>query len=477
MNRKDIAQFFSRLTQPSKSFSPRARVRLVAFLLVLLGLLAGFFDAPQYWDKIAGAFDSRFGFSGIHLPSFHLPFRLGLDLAGGAHLMYKADVKGLPSNQVSDAMAGLRDVIERRVNLFGVSEPVVQVDRHGNEWRLIVEIAGVTDIRKAIQLIGRTPYLEFREVRSEDENRAILEAQKNSQRLEEDPYTIPTQLTGRYLKSATLQFSQQTPEPQVSIEFNDEGAKLFEQLTEKNVGKILAIYLDGAPISTPVVRERIIGGRAQITGKFTLEGARDLARRLNSGALPVPISLISQTTVGATLGEISLKKSLIAGVLGLLAVSLFMMLWYRLPGVLAVSALLIYTALLLLFFKLIPVTLTAAGIAGFILSIGMAVDANILIFERMKEELRRGQEMEGAIQEGFRRAWTSIRDSNISSLITSAILFWFGQSSVRGFALTLGLGILVSMFSAISVTRTFLRAVYSPWLGRHRWLFGVGFAK
>ena len=476
MKRSDISQFFFRIPKPKFSYSPRAKARLAALLLILLGVIAGVIDAPQYWGILADRINQRIGFSGVRIPTFQYPFRLGLDLAGGAHLIYKADLSNIPSTEAAEAMAGLRDVIERRVNLFGVSEPVVQVDRRASEWRLLVEIAGVTDVAQAIEIIGQTPFLEFREFRPEAETKDLLDRIQKGEQVLEDPYTIPTPLTGRFLKRANVNFNQTTFGPEISVEFDDEGAKLFESITEKNVGKALAIYLDGAPISAPVVQEKISGGSAQITGKFSVEEARDLTRRLNSGALPVPISLISQTTIGSSLGEVSLQKSLRAGMYGLLAVSLFMIFWYRLPGVVAVAALLLYTALVLMLFKLIPVTLTAAGIAGFILSVGMAVDANILIFERLKEELRSGKDTEPAIHEGFRRAWTSIRDSNVSSLITSAILFWFGTSIVKGFALTLGLGVLLSMFSAITATRLFLRAVCGNSVRRNKWLLGSGLA-
>ena len=230
-------------------------------------------------------------------------------------------------------------------------------------------------------------------------------------------------------------------------------------MTKENVGKSIAIFLDGAPISVPNVREEITGGKAQITGQFTPQEAKLLVQRLNSGALPVPVSLISQQSVGPTLGEKFLAKGVMAGIYGMILVSLFLILWYRLPGLAAVLALGLYTIIILALFKLIPVTLTAAGIAGFILSVGMAVDANILIFERMKEELKKGKNLQSAVSEGFSRAWLSIRDSNISSLITAGILFWMGTSMIKGFALTLGVGILISMFSAITVSRTFLLAI------------------
>lgn len=256
------------------------------------------------------------------------------------------------------------------------------------------------------------------------------------------------------------------------MQFNDEGAKLFEDITRRNVGKKVAIYLDGEPISIPTVQDVISGGKAQITGSFTEQEVKTLAQRLNAGALPVPIKLISQETIGASLGEKSLNTSLIAGLIGLAAVILFMIFWYRLPGLVATIALLIYTAVVLAIFKLFSVTLTLAGIAGFILSIGMAVDANILIFARMREELNWGKSLGGAIDEGFKRAWTSIRDSNISSLITCLILFWLGTSIIKGFALTLAIGILVSMFSAITVTRIFLKAMMTERLHNYVWLFG-----
>jgi len=361
-------------------------------------------------------------------------------------------------SEVSSAMDGLRDVIERRVNFFGVAEPVVQIQQSGSEDRLIVELPGIKNISEAITLIGETPYLEFKTQRPQEEIDAILAAQKNGEQLNEDPYFIPSPLTGRFLQKATLDFNQTTLEPEISLQFTGEGADLFAQITKDNVGKPLAIYLDGAPISAPNVKEEITGGRAQITGRFTVEEAKTLVSRLNSGALPIPIELISQQTVGASLGEEVLAKSIKAGIIGILAVALFLLFWYRLIGLAAVLALAIYAAVVLMLFKIIPVTLTAAGIAGFILSVGVAVDANILIFERIKEELRNGKTFQAAVPEGFSRAWTSIRDSNISTLITATILYWFGTSVVKGFALTLGVGVLISLFSSFTVTRTFLAA-------------------
>ncbi|MBU1179136.1 protein translocase subunit SecD [Patescibacteria group bacterium] len=423
------------------------KTRFLAIFLLLLGFFAAYFDAATFLP------DSLKGFSP------EVPFRLGLDLQGGIHLVYRADTSVVGKDEINTSMSGLRDVIERRVNLFGVTEPIVQIQQQGGENRLIVELPGIKDISGAVALIGETPYLEFKTQRLQEESDAILADQKNGQRLYEDPYFIATQLTGRFLKKASLNFNQTTFEPEISLEFTSEGGDLFAKITKENVGKPLAIYLDGAPISVPNVREEITGGHAQITGHFTSEESKTLVQRLNSGALPIPIELISQQSVGASLGEEVLHKSVYAGVIGFLAVALFLLFWYRFIGVAAVLALAIYASVVLMFFKIIPVTLSAAGIAGFILSVGVAVDANILIFDRIKEELRGGKNLGSAIPEGFARAWTSIRDSNISTLITAIILFWFGTSIVKGFALTLGTGILISLFSSYTVTRTFLAAV------------------
>ncbi len=441
----------------------------LAVLILFLALAAGFFVYPKQFNSSLDRFNSwkneTFLKTLPNLPQMpEKPFRLGLDLQGGTHLIYEANLSNIKEENYAEAMQGVRDVIERRVNLFGVTEPLVQVDRTGDHHRLIVELAGVKDVSQAITMIGETPALDFREEKPAEETQAIIEAQKNGERIFEDPYFSPSELTGRYLKDAQVIFDPNTYEPMVSLEFDEQGSRLFEELTRKNVGKRLAIYLDGLPISAPVVNEAISGGRAQISGNFSIEEAKELTRRMNAGALPVPIELINQQSIGASLGEESLQKSLRAGFYGFIAVAVFMVIWYRLFGLVAVLALIIYTAIALSIFKLIPVTMTLAGIAGFILSIGMAVDANILIFERIKEELRWGKNFEGALREGFARAWPSIRDSNVSSLITCAILFWLGTSIIQGFALTLALGILVSMFSAISVTRTILRLLTGSFL-------------
>lgn len=441
----------------------------------------GVFDAPHYWNNLLDKAASRAGapfFSYLKIRgSVLFPFRLGLDIQGGAHLVYQADLSNISSSDYASSMEAVRDVIERRVNIFGVAEPLVQVEKSGKDWRLIVELAGVKDINTAIRLIGDTPYLEFKEERPKEEREKILAEYEKTKEVKEDPYFISTALTGRHLKKAQLLFDQTTFQPQISLELNDEGRDIFAQLTKKNINKQLAIFLDGAPISAPVVREEITEGKAQITGNFTPQEAKELVGRLNAGALPVPIKLIAQQTVQASLGQESLFKSMNAGVMGFLAVAVFMVLWYRLPGLISVLALLLYTVMVLAVFKLIPVTLTAAGIAGFILSLGMAVDANVLIFERLKEELRSGKNLIESVHEGFGRAWTSIRDSNMSSLITSSILYGMGTSVVQGFALTLGIGILFSMLSAIAVTRIILFAALSPKIEKLKFIFLSGISR
>ena len=410
------------------------------------------------------------------------PFRLGLDLSGGSHLIYKADISAVQSNEVTESMDALRDVIERRVNLFGVSEPVVQVQHgsfvSGGEEQLIVDLPGVTDIKKAIEMIGQTPLLEFKTQAPEGTPQSATIDKDGKLKLDVGSQFVETELTGRYLQKATLEFDQNTREPRVSLQFNDEGTVLFAKITKENVGKMVAIYLDGAPVSTPVVREEIPNGQAVISGNFTPNEAKLLVGRLNSGALPVPIALLSTQTIGATLGESAINAGIKAAIIGFFLVALFLILLYRLPGLIAVLSLCIFIVIILTLFKLLPVTLTAAGIAGFIISIGVAVDANVLIFERVKEELRSHRTIADAVKLGFSRAWFSIRDSNISNIITALILFWFGTSLIKGFALTLGMGVIVSMFSAITITRIFLSAIIFIGEGKiARFLFSSGLGK
>lgn len=371
----------------------------------------------------------------------NLPWNLGLDLVGGSHLVYQVDLSNIPSGDRDSVLNGLRDVIERRVNLFGVSEPQVYIGKaSGGQSELIVELAGAKEVSQAIQQIGTTPLLDFREVEGTGTSTQFIQ----------------TNLTGRYISGAQLTFDPNTNAPQVSITFNDEGGKIFEELTAANIGKPVAIFLDGEPIEIPVVQEKISGGKAQITGNFTVDTARLLVERFNAGALPAPISLINQQTVSPVLGIDFLNKMMIAGLIGTLLIALFMLIYYRGLGLFAAAALLIYISLTLGVFKLIGVTLTLAGLAGFIITIGMAVDANILVFERIKEETKKGLSKTAAVHEGFRHAWPSIRDSNTSTIITALILYFFTTSFVQGFALTLLIGVMVSLFSAVTTTRLLL---------------------
>lgn len=548
--------------------SIRRKIWVKFFLVIMLFALAALVSYPKPVSKPAwlGNFLSK------------MKINLGLDLQGGIHLIYKVDVSRIESGKVPDALDGLHDVIERRVNAFGVAEPLIETSKSGNEQRLIVELAGVKDIEAAKSMIKETPFLEFKKVEeqappaelpqlseedkkyNEDQKKKaedlltqikggadfselakansedpgskeqggdlgfvkkgtfvpefdkvlfdsslepgqvwpelvesqfgyhiiklleargegagkeihsqhILLAIKTPPPVQQEPKFIETGLTGKNLKNSDVQFMSQTGKPEVGIEFDSEGAKNFAQLTKENIGKQIAIFLDGRVISAPTVQAEITDGKAVITGNFTLEEAKKLSQRLNEGALPVPITLIGQQSVEASLGKISLEKSLKAGLIGIVLVMIFMVFYYRFLGIIASVALVIYTSIMVALFKMSAgtpwsITLTLAGIAGFILSVGMAVDANILIFERTKEEIRKGRSLKGSIDEGFHRAWPSIRDSNISTMITSLILIWFGTGFVKGFAVTLLLGVLVSMFTAIVLVRTILTAVIGNW--------------
>lgn len=557
-----------------------SKIRLQAILILIIAVFGALFTWPKGPDWLRD----------------EVKLHLGLDLAGGAHLVYQADVENIPEDSRDSAVEGTRDVIERRINSLGVGEPVVQTNKSEENYRIIVELPGITDIKQAIAKIGDTAVLEFKEQaepapltqEEQQEREKYNKAQKEkaetvlsevidkddaaftekAKNLSEDPGSaqnggdldfakggmfVPefeevlfdklkdgqtynqivesafgyhiirrvesrckntktdkiaecapnqpeiitevrgrhilflkqsldsktpleqwknTQLSGEHLKKAAVVFDQKTGFPIVSLQFNDEGAKLFEDITGRNIGKQVAIFLDGAIISAPRVNEKISGGNAVITGNFTVADARDLTKRLNAGALPVNINLISQQRIGASLGSESLQKSFIAGIIGMIIVALFMIAYYRLPGLIASIALLIYSLVIIALFKLIPVVMTLSGVAGFILTIGMAVDANVLIFERLKEELRSGKTLQAAIDEGFSRAWSSIRDSNLSTLISAFILIWLGESMIKGFGVTLAIGIIISMFTAITVTRVLLKLVAR--LGRKGgWIWGV----
>ncbi len=725
-------------------FNPSARGKLwrTFVLIIILVIIGGMVDAGSYYNRGADWLENKTGET-VKLPNIEeLPFRLGLDLQGGAHLIYEADVSAVESKDRNDAVEGVRDVIERRVNVFGVAEPVVQVNRTAaGDYRIIAELAGIKDVNEAIKMIGETPLLEFKEEASQlrelteaeeeamkkfnatadkkseevlgkilnrgdfsalakeysddsgtkdnggdlgwltaKDNPKIVDIAKGleigqitndlvkieqgyeivkleDKRSKTDPFldapekeveashllicyegvdncesglskeeaytkaqrlkgeatpnnfvelvkqnsTEPgakesygdlgwfsrgamvkpfeetvfaqsvntisdvvetdfgyhliykqdergineykishifiatmsktdivgsqqewqnTELTGRNLARATVQFNPNDNSPEVSLEFDDEGAKMFEEVTARNVEKPVAIFLDGYPISVPTVNEKISGGKAVISGTFNIKEAKLLVQRLNAGALPVPINLISQKTVGASLGQDSIDNSLKAGIIGLILVALFMIFYYRLPGIIAVLSLLAYGLLVLAVFKAIPVwlalilvifliglltltfselkilnsfltiliiiigillftfaynpvTLTLAGLAGFILSIGMAVDANVLIFERIKEELKLDKPLHMALDEGFKRAWPSIRDGNISTIFICFILMFFGAGSVQGFGTTLFIGITISMFSAIVITRNLLMLVVGEHLKGKNWLLGI----
>lgn len=510
-----------------------------------------------------------------------LKMNYGLDLQGGIHLEYLADVKDITNDKQAEALEAAVAVIERRVNAFGVGEPLVQLSKSGNENRIIVELPGVKDIEEAKKLIKETPFLEFRELAGEEAQKEIddynaqsldtagkiLENVRNGSDFAEaaktwsqdpgskdaggeydfqkkgfyveafdkvtfDPsfakgsvwpelvettfgwhilkkldergegddrevkiahilfpkYNLSdfpqkqfkaTGLSGKNLKDAFVDYqSQGLGAPQIGLRFDDEGAKLFADITKRNIGKPVAIFLDQYIISQPTVQTEILNGQAVITGDFSLPEANALVKRFNEGALPVPISLVSQQSIDASLGKTALDMSVYAGVIGLAAVAVFMVFFYRFLGLIAVIALLLYSAMLLALFKLssftpFPMTLTLSGIAGFILSIGIAVDANVLIFERTREEFSFGKSMRTSLREGFRRAWPSIRDGHLSTIITTLVLMGIGTGFVKGFAITLALGVLLSLFTAVVLVRIMVDFFFSDWMERYPWILST----
>jgi preprotein translocase subunit SecD len=406
-----------------------------------------------------------------------LGMRLGLDLSGGTRLVYQADLSQIGNESVASAMQGAMDIITRRVDAYGVSEATIQ-KLGSNE--IVVQLPGIRDVDAAIALIGTTAQLEFKEMEYDSSGNPVLDSSGNpiwipATAVDSSGQEVP--LTGKYLqRNAKVVFTQNTNAPEVAFNFNSEGATLFSQITGRLIGKPLGIFLDNQLISSPTVKAQI--GASGVIENIPLDEARNLAILLNAGALPVPlIGPIERTSVDPTLGADSIRKSLIAGMVGLILVIVFMVLYYRLPGALASVALIIYGILMLTLFKLIPVTLTLPGVAGFILSIGMAVDANVLIFERLKEELRGGRILGVAVETGFNRAWPAIRDSNITTIIVCIILYWVGSAlaepRMQGFALTLGIGVALSMFSAIIITRTFIRLLVGTNVADKLPLFGV----
>jgi preprotein translocase subunit SecD len=380
-----------------------------------------------------------------------LPIKEGLDLAGGTHITLQVDMSKVASSDQQQALDSDTDVIRRRVNLFGTNEPLIQSSKTGSDYRIIVDLPGVKDVGQAADLVGKTAQLELRVITDP------------SKPLTYDN-TTPSGITGADFKGADVQFpnsqttsSSQAGTPVVHFTLTDDGAKKFSNFTKILVGQPLPIFLDQQLVSAPVVQNQIDNGDGIISGNFTTDSAKQLSTQLNAGALKAPVHIIQQTTISPILGTQPVNRALLAGALGFLVIAIFMIAYYGRLGIVATAALSIYALLTFAIFKLIPITLTLAGIAGFILSVGMAVDANILIFERMKEELRAGKARDVAMELGFNRAWTSIRDSNIATIATSLILFYTTTDLVRGFALTLLIGVLVSMFTAIVVTRTILR--------------------
>ncbi|MFH1656893.1 MAG: protein translocase subunit SecD [bacterium] len=574
----------------------KRKTYLTVIAILILAFGAANFVYPKYFDRTVDYLNTKLSLSLPHFQS--MPFKFGLDLQGGSRLIYEADLSNIQENERVAAIEGVRDVIERRVNTFGVSEPRVATSRVGDKWRLVVELPNVNDVNQALGWIGETPLLEFKEenplpeltpeqqqemetansVIREEAAKILAEALKEgadfsalAKTYSEDPGSaekggdldwfakgvmvpefekpvfeelkdgetdrnlvetsfgyhiikkVGTRLTaegteevqashilfrkkvetdyidfsqwepwkytglgGEHLKTARLELDPNTGLPQVALEFKQKGTELFAEITARNVGKSIAIFLDGqsivdtdgdgqitpADVYAPNVQEAITNGQAVITGNMDINRAKEIVRRLKAGALPVDIGEpIYQKTVGPSLGAVSLQESLTAAIYGLLAVLLFMIIFYRLPGVLASISLMIYAILVLSLFKLIPVTLTLAGLGGIILSIGMAVDANVLIFSRIREELKEGNSFSSSLEEGFRRAWPSIRDGNLTTLFVAFILFSFGSSFVQGFALTLSLGVLVSMFSAIFITKKFMEIFRGTIFENWKWLW------
>ncbi|MBU1127446.1 protein translocase subunit SecD [Patescibacteria group bacterium] len=427
--------------------------RKVFWFILALTFFSLFIDVPREFSVFGKKISMpKVSFNlGKKEISNEMDIKKGIDLAGGSHIVFKANMEDVLEEDRLVALEAAKENIERRINLFGLSESIVQTSLIGDSHRLIVELPGVTDVEQAVDLIGQTAKLDFRESPNQATDSSLLDFTK-------------TGLEGSDLKKAQVQFDSNTGNPVIGLEFSAEGGKKFADITGRNIGLPVAIFLDEYPVTTPIVQDKITAGEAVISGDFDLESAKLLATQLNAGALPVSIEIIQERNIGATLGEESVRKSVQAGVIGLLMVILFMALYYGSNGILANIGLVIYGAITLMLYKLLPVTLTLPGIAGFLLSVGMAVDANILVFERMKEEIREGKPKRIAMELGFGRAWDSIRDANVCTLITCFILFnpfdWSflnNSGMIRGFALTLGLGVLISLFTGIVVTRTLLR--------------------
>jgi protein-export membrane protein SecD len=473
---------------------------LSSVLIVLFALGVSIYSFPQNYNGFIKDLNQKYQWTLPEVSS--KDYKLGLDLKGGVHLEYKADLSNIPEKDKAQVMEGLRDTIERRVNIFGVTEPIVQT--YGQD-RISVDLPSVGSVEEAIKWIGQTPLLEFYEEKSAEELKKtdevkkkvqeIIDANKDANQMDilekikvvdgwELAFDLPykkTELTGRYLKKAVLSTDPTTYAPIIELQFNDEGAKVFESLTDRNVGKTIAIFLDGQSIVdttgdgkidgsdmyAPKVEQKISGGKAVITGQSNVAEAKTLTQRLNQGALPVPLGdPIVQQKIGPTLGSISLDNAGKAAIAGFLAIVLFLIFFYRLPGLIASIALVIYAILLMGSIKLFGATMTLAGIGGLVLSLGMAVDANILIFSRMREELKSGKDVLNSVKDGVRRAWPSIRDGNFTTIIVALILYFFGTSFIKAFSFALILGILISMVSAVLISNVFLQLVGKGRLGR-----------
>jgi preprotein translocase subunit SecD len=475
-----------------RRFSPRlpkvsVHVRLFIAVMFTAGL-AGFVALPDhisFHQTVAGrpvAFEYQKP-NISHTPigkltgGRSLELKQGLDIQGGMQVILEADMKEIPEADRQAALESARSIIERRVNLYGVNEPVVQTAQQGVQQRIIVELAGVRDTSTALNLIGTTAVLDFRlrQPKPSPSPTTTPKPKPGASPLASPSATPQTMddlfsefqsvgLTGKQLKRALLEFDQQTGEPVIGLEFNDEGRKIFADVTTAHVGEVLAIFLDEYLLMLPQIKTAIVDGRAQLSGGFSLEEAKQMSIQLNAGALPVPIRVLEQRTIGASLGQTSVQQSVIAGCIGIVLVMLFMVFNYGAKGLLASVSLTLYAIFTIALYKLLGVTLTLPGIAGLLLSVGMAVDGNILIFERMKEELRAGKSPERAMELGFGRAWDSIKDANLTTIFTALVLinpldFAFLSSSglVRGFGITLLLGVAMSLFTGLVVTRTLLR--------------------
>ncbi len=442
-------------------------VRQTLIALMALTVLAVFIALPREIPVKLSLGDTKidqtisipnldFYFFGKHLYS-EFPLKKGLDIQGGMQVILAADMSKIPAADQATAIEAAKSVITRRVDLYGISEPVIQTSKVGSDHRIIVELPGVSDTEQALALVGKTADLDFR-LESSQTAEATVSAMMYIGSFKS------TGLTGKQLKKASYDLDPNTAQPVVNLKFDDEGSKIFANLTANNVGKVMGIFVDGIPVTMPRISTPILDGQAIITGDFTVDTAKQMAIQLNAGALPIPITVLEQKTIGASLGETSVNQSVRAGLIGLSVVVIFMILIYGFKGFVATIALLIYAALTIAIYKIMGVTLSLPGIAGLLLSIGMAVDANILIFERMKEELRVGQPLERAMELGFGRAWDSIKDANLATIMTSLVLinpldFTFLNSSglVRGFGITLLIGVLISLFTGVVVSRTLLR--------------------